>query len=152
MHRALENGRATHRAVLLVGVALATTWVTWSAPASAGGGPVDGAPSGNVAFFVGVTECPSGWTVAEDVAGRLVVAVTDDRLAGVTVGVPLGDREDRTHTHALSASLELPSRTIAGADGANRSGAASGTVPIDVETSAASTGLPFVQVLACQRP
>lgn len=141
------------RSLLFVVTSLVLATVSvWATPASAGGDPVDGAPSGNIAFFVGLAECPSGWTLAPDAAGRLVVAVDDPTLAGVTVGAPLTNAEDRTHTHGVSASFVLPSRSIAAVGGSNRAGAANGTVTLTGETSAAATGLPFVQVLVCERP
>ncbi len=55
--------------------------------------------------FVGFTTffdaqaCPTGWSTINPAQGRLLVSVTDPGQAGVTVGVPLRDAEDRTHTH-----------------------------------------------------
>ena len=43
--------------------------------------------------------CADGWDEIPDAKGRLVVAVTDSELAGLTLNDPLKNQEDRTHTH-----------------------------------------------------
>lgn len=118
-------------------------------PAEGGGTGDDGVPRGAVAFFTAGTACPMGWSPADAVAGRMVVGVTDPARVGHTVGTPLGDREDRTHTHPVRAGLTLTPRNIAGADGPNRQGAASGAQTVTGTTAAGASGLPFVQLRAC---
>ncbi len=119
-------------------------------PAQGGDPGDDGVPRGAVAFFAG-DACPIGWAPADTAAGRLVVGVTDGTAVGRTVGAPLRDREDRTHTHALSATVSVPARSIAGADGPNRQGAAAGDQRVTGAAGAATSGLPFVQLRACER-
>ena len=45
-------------------------------------------------------------------AGRLVASVSNPRNAGLTVGVPLADREDRVHDHTWSVSLNVPQSNL----------------------------------------
>jgi hypothetical protein len=110
----------------------------------------DGAPPGMVSFFTS-TSCPAGWTAADLAAGRIAVAVNDPLAVGRTVGTPLGPAEDRTHTHAITASLSLPAKSISAADGNNDSGGSSGIRTFSGAAGAASSGLPFVQLTACVR-
>ena len=109
----------------------------------------DGVPSGTIAFFGTGTACPNGWADATQVAGRAIVGATEPSAVGVTVGSPLGDREDRTHTHAFTGTLTLAPQGIAGANGGNNSGAAAGAYPIAGTSEPATSGLPFVQLRAC---
>ncbi len=109
------------------------------------------APRGMIAFFAGGA-CPPGWVPAEEVEGRLVVAVTEPSAVSVKVGAPLADREDRTHTHAVSGKVTLSSKDVVAFDGSNKDGAAAGVYSVAGTASAETTGLPFVQVRACARP
>ena len=60
----------------------------------------DGVPWGTMAYFTGGA-CPAGGVPADNVEGRLVVAVGDGANTGIQVGTPLGDREDRVSGHRL---------------------------------------------------
>jgi hypothetical protein len=115
---------------------------------AAGEGTDDGVPAGMVAHVTGGM-CPPGWTAASNVEGRIVVAVADGKDVGVQVGMPLGDQEDRLHTHTYKGDLILPSKSIAAADGPNMEGAQAQTYPISRTTNAGPSGLPFVQVTTC---
>lgn len=116
-----------------------------------GGEPLldDGIPRGTIAFFGDRGACPPGWSVAEETQGRLVVGVTEPTAVGQTVGMPLRDREDRTHTHQLTGTVTLPPRSIAGANGGNTQGARNGEYTAMGAAAPAPSGLPFVQVRAC---
>lgn len=122
-------------------------------PARAGrpAAAADGAPAGLVAFFDGDT-CPDGWQPAEDVRGRLVIGVPDVASVGISVGAALAPEEDRTHVHTWAAELTLNAKNIAAADGGNDQGAAPGSYAVGGTTDAGTSGLPFVQLLACERP
>jgi hypothetical protein len=114
----------------------------------------DGVPSGTVAFFSfeGTGgNCPAGWAAATSVQGRLVVGVTEPDQVGLLVGTPLTDQEDRTHIHPYEATVHLPSKNIAGADGGNHNGAQSGDHAVAGSSENASSGLPFVQLLVCEK-
>jgi hypothetical protein len=113
--------------------------------------PDDGAPSGTVAFFPGGA-CPAGWVPSPLAEGRLVVGVVDSATVGLKVGAPLADREDRTHQHTYTGTVDLPDKAIAAADGSNQQGAAAQTYTVMGTTTAQTSGLGFVQVQACEKP
>jgi hypothetical protein len=114
----------------------------------------DGVPKGTVAFFSfdGTGgNCPAGWVAATQVQGRMVVGVTEPDQVGVLVGTPLTDQEDRTHIHPFEGTVHLPSKNIAGADGGNHNGAQSGDHVVSGNSENAGSGLPFVQLLVCEK-
>jgi hypothetical protein len=127
---------------------------------SASGGPSsavvlkgDGVPSGTVAFFApSVSACPQGWTKAGAPSGRLVVGVTEGSAVGYAIDNALGDREDRTHTHDFGGAITIKPDPLVEVAGSNMSGAAAGSYDFLGTTLAASTGLPFTQLLVCQKP
>ena len=108
----------------------------------------DGAPPGMVLFAQGAA-CPPGWSIHTASQGRLLVGAALGGDVGLAVQTPLADREDRAHTHAVSLSATLSQRNIAAADGSNRNGAAPGTVRATLPSTPATSGLAFVQRLAC---
>ncbi|HRI64395.1 MAG TPA: hypothetical protein PK156_09150 [Polyangium sp.] len=108
----------------------------------------DGVPAGMVAYISGGA-CPSGWTPATNIEGRIVIAVADGKDLGVQVGTPLTDREDRNHSHSYSGELPLPPKSISAADGPNLEGAQAQTYTVSGTTNAGPSGLPFVQVTTC---
>src|SRR5579862_1047831 len=110
----------------------------------------DDVPPGMVSFFTR-TACPTGWKVAEPAAGRLVIASSDPTAIGRVVGTALGDSEDRAHGHTITATIDLPAKSISAADGGNNSGGASGTRTLGGAAAPATSGLPFVQLTACVR-
>ena len=112
----------------------------------------DGAPSGMVAYFASGSACPTGWVIADEVAGRMVVGVSDVNNIGLRVGTPLADQEDRAHMHSFTATTSIPSKNLAAADGSNNSAAQSGGVTSDGMAGAATTGLPFTQLIVCKKP
>jgi hypothetical protein len=89
---------------------------------AAGNNVDDGVPAGMVAYISGGL-CPTGWTPASNVEGRITIAVSDGKDLGVQVGTPLGDQEDRNHTHSYAGELELPAKSISASDGPNQEGA-----------------------------
>lgn len=112
----------------------------------------DGAPTSMVSFFLAAgPSCPEGWVPAAEARGRLVVAVTTPVQVGVQVGQPLSDQEDRRHGHAYSAQGALPYKAVAAADGGNRSGAKAGALSLEGQLAPAASGLPFIQLLACEK-
>jgi hypothetical protein len=112
----------------------------------------DGVPRGMVAFFVGASGCPAGWVTASEAAGRMLVAVDDSNSLGRRIGVPLGDRDDPSHTHAFTASGTIAVKNLAAADGGNQSAAQPGVLATTGTTLPARTGLPFVQLVVCKKP
>jgi hypothetical protein len=112
----------------------------------------DGAPSGMVAFFAGGNACPAGWAVADEAAGRMLVGVSDVNNIGMHVGTPLGDQEDRTHSHTFAAKATIDQKNIAAAGGGNDSAAEAGDVTTSGMTKDARSGLPFTQLIVCKKP
>ena len=110
----------------------------------------DNAPSRMVSFFAGAG-CPSGWDVAPVGAGRLLVAVEKSEDVGTQVGTPLGDQEDRAHTHDYRAAVTLPYKSVSAANGGNNDGAAAADLTLSGATGAATTGLPFLQLPLCEK-
>ena len=115
-------------------------------------GPLaDSVPTGAVMYFEG-SSCPDGWVVFGDGAGRVAAPTTGGAEGGSVRGVPLASGENRTHTHRVSASFSLGAVSYVGVVGsANNGVGAAGDVSVSVTTSAASTGLPYVQLLMCRK-
>jgi hypothetical protein len=135
------------KSVLVVGALLVGSWLL---PATV---LAEEIPQGMVAFFPG-TECPPGWSVSDEPRGRLILGTTSAGAVGRTYGFPaLGDREDRQHTHYYIGYPRLTSKSICGVcGGANQLGArAGGTRRVEGDTEPATTGLPFIQYLVCEK-
>ena len=111
----------------------------------------DGVPTGTVAFFAAGTACPEGWGLADKVLGRMVVGVTRGVDVGIEVGTPLVDSEDRAHDHAFTATVTLAYKSVSASDGSNQQGAAAQSYMVVGETAPATSGLPFIQLLACEK-
>ncbi len=106
---------------------------------------------GFIGFFA--SNCPSGWSELTSLEGRLLLLVNNSFQAGESVGFPLADREERTHTHAVSGSFNLPSKEVSALGGSNTDGAHSGKQPLLGflnSTTASSSGFPLVQLTACR--
>lgn len=120
----------------------------------AGGGPGtrgDALPTNTIGFFQ-VPACPSGWEPFTAAAGRAVLPTIGDAPGGTTVGEPLASGEDRPHTHGVNATFDLVPITYAGVSGGGNTGvAAAGSVVFETTSEPASTGLPYVQLLACKK-
>ena len=69
-------------------------WAEQGPPGPPGEGAV---PSGAVMSF-NRESCPDGWSEFVDANGRTIVGVDGGKLGG-TVGLPLGNLENREHTH-----------------------------------------------------
>lgn len=136
-------------------------------------------PPNTVAFFACattppgcITACPPGWQVFSQATGRVIVAGDDTRLSGRQVGTPaLADGENRAHGHQWvrmrpsGANVQWESfQTDGGAvrlmewdNGMDTTG--TGNYPIGTDSTANqdyfttrdTTGLPYVQLLACRK-
>lgn len=104
-------------------------------------------PAGFATYFQ--SRCPPGWTAVNNSAGRLVVSVINASFVGGTVGTPLGDQEDRQHTHALSGTFSLPSKHISGDSCCDTQGAGNGNFPEEGSASSAVSGMGFTQLSLC---
>ena len=135
------------KSMLVVGALLVGGWLL---PAAAFAEEI---PKGMVAFFSG-TDCPSGWSAPDYPRGRLILGTTEAGWVGQTFGFPaLGDREDRQHTHDYIGYTRISGKPICGAcGGRNELGArAGGTRRVEGDTEPATTRLPFIQYLVCEK-
>jgi hypothetical protein len=120
--------------------------VAVAAPAAA----TDGLPKGMI-FFTDGTSCPAGAERATQANGRLIIGVTDTGEIGNTYGKPLANQEDRTHTHSATMHVSISSKHIAAiSGGGNGQATKHGTFKTDLTTQPATSGLPFIQLLACE--
>lgn len=103
-----------------------------------------------MSLYFDADSCPPSWRPLAVARGRLIVAVEDASIAGITVGTPLGDREDRAHTHGYATTVTLPSKHIAADGCCNGQGAAQGTYPVMNRSMASPSGYPFTQMLLCE--
>jgi hypothetical protein len=111
----------------------------------------DALPPSAVSFFLG-TGCPTGWVPYMAGDGRFLVPTVATFPAGLTTGTPLMSGEDRTHTHSVSATWSLGSTSYVGVSGGGNGGVTSaGNVMMTTQSDAASTGLPYIQLLACRK-
>ena len=111
----------------------------------------DGTPSGMVAFFT-TTSCPTGWNVATNVQGRAVVAVQNSSDLGVMIGTPLQDMAALGHVHSYTTDITLPNKHAALATGgSDDSYAKSGKYTISGDLQEATSNLPFIQLVVCQK-
>ena len=125
------------------------------AAAGTGGGPLvgDSMPPTAISFFGGTTTaCPKGWTVVATSVGRTIIPVSGADPAGVSVGDPLASGEDRKHGHHMSGSFSLDDVGYAGVAGCcDHSVAQQASVSFDADLEEASLGIPYVQLLTCQK-
>jgi uncharacterized protein (TIGR03437 family) len=108
-------------------------------------GPI---PRGTTVFYEGL-RCPTGWSDVADAHGRFPVG--GDSTQGAFGGPPLAPGEDRKHTLAYSGSVNLPGLSLLSIGGSGQGFAKSGTYGISGTTSAASTGMPYLQLLQCSK-
>lgn len=148
--RSPRSQRISKRSLVVATIALSAALLSGSA---SGEDPAnDGVAPGTVAFFDSDTgACPAGWAPSQLVMGRLVVGVVDEASVGHVVGKPLADQEDRAHSHAFTTSVDLPYKSVSAADGPNEQGAAAQTYEVTGSTEPSPSGLPFIQLLACEK-
>lgn len=150
--RSLRSQRAALRPLVFGIIAIGTSFAWLGGSAAEDEPQTDGVLPGTVAFFGSDTaSCPDGWAQADYAMGRLVVGVTDTLAVGKLVGKPLADQEDRTHSHGFATAVDLPYKSIAAADGANNEGARAEMVPVAGTTDPSPSGLPFIQLLVCEK-
>jgi hypothetical protein len=100
--------------------------------------------------FFATAACPDGWEQIDVGQGRLIVAVANASLAGVTVNNPLGDQEDRSHTHSVSTTYTIPDRQVAAIADDNTEAAHEGTFSWSTVSQPRGSGYPFTQLPLCR--
>lgn len=110
----------------------------------------DPLPAGSVALFH-LTDCPKGWEVFSDAAGRLILPLTSSGKPLATSGLALGDLEKRTHTHPLTLSFTAKGHNLAATTGGSNHRGQPGTYSAltPAVTDAAWNELPYIQYLVC---
>ncbi|WNM61344.1 hypothetical protein [Candidatus Nitrospira neomarina] len=109
-------------------------------------------PTGVLMFTAGL-DCPSGWTQPAATQGRFMVGLPAGGSPFATFGGdPLAPHENRTHAHSFSGSFTPGSKSLIqfmiwkawgyGHSGTQNYSGVSGT---------ASTGLPYMQILQCEK-
>jgi hypothetical protein len=115
----------------------------------AGAASGDPLPS-KMIFFVPGLDCPEGSAPATDAAGRMLLVVNNSGDVGKTLGDPLTDQEDRSHSHSGKMSVNLSAHSISGANGPNNQATRKGSQTANITSGASTSGLPFIQLLVCQ--
>jgi hypothetical protein len=111
----------------------------------------DAFPQGAVSFFRKVA-CPSDWEFYPPAHGRVIIAASDGLPRGTLMGQPLAIDEDRTHQHAVSAKVEVPTTEIAGAESCCNDGMTpAGTYSFAAVSGLATSGVPYVRLLVCKK-
>ncbi len=112
----------------------------------------DSVPSGTFAY-VNALACPSGWTRSGAHEGRFLLGLPDGGVPYETRGGPaLANREERQHAHGFSGQVTIPSLDVALVSGCCYSDTgAHGTFGYAGITDPAGTGLPYLQLLGCEK-
>lgn len=132
--------------------------VVFASVTAGGGGPAladDTTPAGMVAYFATQSECPTGWTAATYLQGRLALAITDTETwtLGTQVGTALANQTAPSHAHSFAVTLSLAEDHLKYGDcgGDTTGGAKKGSYTVNGPTLSSDTGLPLFQILACER-
>lgn len=109
-------------------------------------------PSGVLTFIAGL-DCPSGWSQPAATQGRFMVGLPAGGSPLATFGGdPLAPHEDRTHAHSFSGSFTPGSKSLTQAPWWKAWGYGHwGAQNYSGESGTASTGLPYMQILQCEK-
>ena len=111
----------------------------------------DGLPTHAVGWF-SAQACPLGWTSMDEATGRTMLPLPTGGTLGATVGAPLLTGEQRTHVHAATTKVDVPTQSFAAIAGSGNDGlGAAGSIDVDVPLDPASAELPYVHLLACEK-
>jgi len=111
----------------------------------------DGLPTGAISFF-NLTACPAGWAPSTDSYGRFTVAVPATEGIALQVGNPLSNQANPTHEHSFASSIKVSSAEYVLIGGCcNHDLASDGTKNFSGDTDFSTTGLPYIQYLACEK-
>ncbi len=108
-------------------------------------------------MFFDMASCPEGWLQTSATQGRLIVGLPQGAPQDVTFGgaaLSSGDAgaDVRTHAHGNTATLTTTSHGIALASGCCAGGyGANGAYMATMDTDADETGLPYLELLACEK-
>lgn len=124
------------------------------APAVPGPAPL---PS-RLQMFFDMASCPEGWLQTAANQGRFIVGLPQGAPQDVAFGgAPISSTLDagidvRTHAHGNTATLTTTSQGIALGSGCCADGyGANGTYTSTMDTEADETGLPYLELLSCEK-
>ena len=110
-------------------------------------------PFGGMGYYDPLlTACPASWIPYTAAEGRFVMPgyIVSGGEPVTSDDTPLASQEDRKHSHAYTATVQVPDVSFAGIDGCcNDSPAPSGDVPVTGTTDDDSAGIPYIQLLTC---
>ncbi len=106
-------------------------------------------PDGTILHF-DRDRCPEGWSPAEEAAGRLFLGTQATGTSGQLVGTALAPREERSHVHAMTPTVTLPSLSLVAGSGGNDDPARRGTYDAPTATDPTLTVPPYVHYLVCR--
>ena len=109
-------------------------------------------PKGTLMFF-SEAGCPSGWIQAAATQGRLLVGLPPKAIPGLGFGgAALASQEKRAHHHAVSGTVTTMPHGIALASGCCAGGyLENGAYPYTADSDDSESGLPYLQLLQCQK-
>lgn len=109
----------------------------------------DALPFGSISFF-DLQSCPSGWQALTIGAGRLFIGVPPSFGISGQVNEPLTSQEHPNHNHGMSSSINVDGTSYALVDGCcNPDLGSAGNHGFSGSVESESTGLPYIQYLAC---
>ncbi len=109
----------------------------------------DALPTGAILFF-DLTDCPDGWELFDDGAGRFVLPLPSGGVNGTLYGQALADMEDRQHDHGFSKNFKPKEQSYAAAGGGTNL-AKRKKYKIKGTTGDSSSGVPYIQYLVCEK-
>jgi uncharacterized protein (TIGR03437 family) len=119
----------------------------------------NGVPPRGVTAFFDQPGCPQGWRSPDSTVGRFLVGLPPDaEAAAFGSNDPIQNLEVRTHTHLLTGTFSLPRTTIGKIqcrycnpqkDALGLS--PGGPVPYTGEAAESHSGLPYIQLLHCEK-
>lgn len=106
---------------------------------------------GTIGYFdPDVGGCPDNWSTMNNANGRILVPGYEQGGTIQSSAASLHSGEDRQHSHNFSISFPVTEVSYAGAEGCCDSGPANfETLNVAATTDAASTNMPYVQLLTC---
>jgi hypothetical protein len=109
-------------------------------------------PSGMMSYFFR-RRCPGGWRQVLPAQGRLLVGLPPGGAPEASFGgPPLAPNENRTHRHSFSGSVATRVQDIAAAPGCCAGGyGANGSYPYSGTSFESTSGMPYIQLLLCQK-